>query len=146
MTQLSNSTAGFCVQQAGFVSYLNVEVLSERGVVDSGMVHDAEPVPFAALACPHLAGPRLRPPSTPLSMISGTNRVERIWSYTTVWTGTSLAEGCEDALLLQGEQDWDSQDANTQHSSTAAECYSLVQGMSPGCRWSPPTVAAATLP
>lgn len=51
--------------------YLDVEVLPEGRVVDSGMVHNAQTVPFATLACPHLAGPCLQPSSTPLIVNEG---------------------------------------------------------------------------
>ncbi len=40
-------------------AYLNVEVLAEGGVVDGGVVHNAQPVPLATLAGPDLAGPCL---------------------------------------------------------------------------------------
>ena len=40
-------------------AYLNVEVLAEGGVVDGGVIHNAQPVPLATLASPHLAGPCL---------------------------------------------------------------------------------------
>jgi len=40
-------------------AYLDVKVLAERGVGDGGVVHNAQPVPLATLASPHLAGPCL---------------------------------------------------------------------------------------
>jgi len=40
-------------------AYLDVEVLAEGGVVDGGVVHNAQPVPLATLASPHLASPCL---------------------------------------------------------------------------------------
>ena len=39
--------------------YLNVEVLAEGRVVDSGVVDNAQPISLAALASPYLASPSL---------------------------------------------------------------------------------------
>lgn len=52
--------------------HLNVEVLAEGGVVDGGVVHNAQPVPLAALASPHFAGPGLHITNHPFSCVQGT--------------------------------------------------------------------------
>ena len=53
--------------------YLNVEILPEGRVVDGSMVNNAQPVSFAALASPHLTGPRLCSPISNFSRIQRDN-------------------------------------------------------------------------
>ena len=59
--------------------YLDVEVLPERGVADGGVIHNAQPVSFAALTSPNLAGPCLCPPTNDFTRIRGGGKVGGCW-------------------------------------------------------------------